>query len=183
MRSKPELEQVYFASAWQGVGVLHKDYYIYSLMGSLYGQGMTSKLWREVREKRGLAYSVYAGNASGADYGAFTVYAETAPEKLEEVQQVVQDVLENVTFVEEDLLRAKKMLSASLAMSLESSEAQMEYLANHTLVYNKVIPIEDILARAEAVTLEDIERVRTSLFKNEAKTLSLLGPFAVEGNA
>lgn len=179
--SRLELEQVYLALAWKGVGILHEDHYTYSLLGSLLGQGMTSKLWQEVREKRGLAYSIYAGNTSGADYGAFTIYAETSLEKLEEIQQVIQNVIETAVFSEKDLCRAKKMLSSSLAMSLESCEAQMEYIANHTLAYGYVKPIDEILARAEAVTLDDIERVRKGLFKTALKTSSLVGPFLAEG--
>ena len=173
---RPELEQVYVAYSWPSAGALDKDYYVHTMLAAVMGQGMTSKLWQEVREKRGLAYSVYASNSPYKDHGTFNVFAGTGKESLEELAGIVQNVLKSAEMTQEELQRAQKGAASSIAMAMESCEARMERLANHLFTYKRIVPIEEALEKVYAVTLSDLETARTSIIQDNLLAVSVVGP-------
>src|SRR3546814_7584049 len=136
-REERDLEQVHLLLGFDGVGYLDDDYYVLSALSTLFGGGMSSRLFQEVREKRGLVYSVYAFHSAFVDGGLFGVYAGTGSAEVRELVPVVCDELAKLTqsVSEEELDRARAQLRASLLMSRASSSSRAEQIAQHLLTY------------------------------------------------
>jgi predicted Zn-dependent peptidase len=178
-REQRDLEQVHLLLGFDGVGYLDDDYYALSALSTLFGGGMSSRLFQEVREKRGLVYSVYSFHSAFLDGGLFGVYAGTGSGEVRELVPVVCDELAKLTLgvSEEELDRARAQLRASLLMSRESSSSRAEQIAQQLLIYGRAVPIDEVLAKIAAVTVTDIERVAGRLMAS-APTVTAIGPLA-----
>ena len=147
------------------------------LLSTLLGGGMSSRLFQEIREKRGLVYSIYSFAQLFRDNGLFAVYAgtgedqaaELVPVALEELRRVQHDV------TEEELARAKAQLRASVLMSLESTGSRCEQLARQIQVHGRIIPVEETKAKIAAVTVEQVQAAAAKIFRSRP-TLAALGP-------
>ena len=149
------------------------------VMNAAVGGGMSSRLFQEVREKRGLAYSVYSYHSQYAETGLFGVYAGCVPRKVDDVLAICRDELDKVaaqgiTF--EELERGKGQLRGSLVLGLEDTGSRMSRIGKAELVYGELLSVEDILARIDAVTLDDVGAVSADLLQTGA-TLAVVGPF------
>lgn len=176
-RQNKELEQVHVLLGFEGVPYGHKDYYTLSVLSTLLGGGMSSRLFQEVREKRGLVYTVYSYMSSYKDSGIFGIYAGTGEEEVKEFFPVVCEqlrILES-TLNETEIKRAKAQLKASLMMGLESTSNRCERLANHMLVYGRPLSSSEIITFINNVTMEDLKNLSARLFRS-APTLTTLGP-------
>ena len=120
---------------------------------TILGGGMSSRLFQEIREKRGLVYSIYSYLTPFDDGGLFGIYAGTDPEKINELVPVVCDQLASIadTITDEEVARAKAQLLAGVLMSLESSMARTEFWANNLLIFGTPPTVETVLARIEAI--------------------------------
>jgi len=149
------------------------------VLSTLLGGGMSSRLFQEVREKRGLVYSIYSFTSSYADGGLFGIYAGTGEDEVTELIPVMCDevvkVLNGVS--EDELLRARAQLKASILMSLESTSSRCEQLARQILVYNRPIPTAEVVEKVEAIDNAEIIRVARRLFST-TPTLAAIGPLA-----
>jgi predicted Zn-dependent peptidase len=147
------------------------------LLSTLLGGGMSSRLFQEIREKRGLVYSVYSFVSPFADHGLFTIYAGTGEDQAEELVPVALQELRRVQadVTEEELARAKAQLRASLLMSLESTGSRCEALARQLQVHGRIIPTEETKARIAAVTVEQVQAAAARAFRGRP-TLTALGP-------
>ena len=176
-RERRDLEQVHLLLGFDGVGYLDDDYYALSALSTLFGGGMSSRLFQEVREKRGLVYSVYSFHSAFLDGGLFGVYAGTGSKEVRELVPVVCDELAKLTLgvSEEELDRARAQLRAALLMSRESSSARAEQIAQQLLIYGREVPVEEILAKIAAVTAADVQRVARRLLAS-APTVTAIGP-------
>lgn len=176
-REARDLEQVHLLLGFDGVGYLDDDYYTLSALSTLFGGGMSSRLFQEVREKRGLVYSVYSFHSAFLDGGLFGIYAGTGEKEVRELVPVVCDELAKLTLgvSEQELDRARAQLRASLLMSREKSSARAEQLAQQLLIYGRPIPVEESLEKIAAVTPADIERVARRLLAS-APTFTAIGP-------
>jgi predicted Zn-dependent peptidase len=143
----------------------------------LLGGGMSSRLFQEVREKRGLVYSIYSFNAPHADGGLFGIYAGTGEREAEELVPVTLEELRKVQggVSEAELARARAQVKASLLMSLESTGARCEQLARQLQVFGRVVPTAETVAKINAVTIDDVRRAAARIFRG-APTLAALGP-------
>ena len=176
-REGRDLDQVHIVLGFPGVSYADPDFYPVQLLSTLLGGGMSSRLFQEIREKRGLVYSIYSFAAPYLDGGLFGIYAgtgedeagELVPVTLEELQRVQRDV------TEEEVRRARTQTRAALVMSLESTGSRCEQLARQIQVFGRVIPLEETLIRLEAVTVEDVRRSAARLFRARP-TLAALGP-------
>jgi predicted Zn-dependent peptidase len=147
------------------------------LLSTLLGGGMSSRLFQEIRERRGLVYSIYSFAHPFRDSGLFAVYAgtgekeaaELVPVTLEELRRVQRDV------TREELDRAKAQLRAGLLMSLESTGSRAEQLASQLRVHGRVVPVEETKAKIAAVTVEQVQEAAAAAFRG-APTLAALGP-------
>ncbi len=149
------------------------------VLNAALGGGMSSRLFQEVREKRGLAYSVYSFVSQHADSGVFGVYAGCLPAKTDEVLAICRDEIENVLasgLTELELERGKGQMRGSTVLGLEDPSSRMSRLGKSELVYPRLEPVEDILAKIEAVTLDDVRDV-AALVLSKPKVLAVVGPF------
>ncbi|MBS0959392.1 MULTISPECIES: M16 family metallopeptidase [Acetobacter] len=178
-RLEKQLDQAHVVLGFPSVSFNDPDYYAILLLSMLLGGGMSSRLFQEIREKRGLVYSVYSFNAPFADSGLFGIYAGTGESQCAELVPVMIEELHKVQKLvsAEELSRAKAQLKASLLMSLESTGSRCEQIARQLQLFNRIVPVAETTARVEAVTEADICRVATRLF-TQAPTLATLGPIS-----
>lgn len=164
---KRDIEQAHMVLGFQGVPYGSPNYYPTIVFSTLFGGGMSSRLFQEVREKRGLVYSVYSFSNSHTQNGLFGIYAGTTKEELKQLMPVVCEEIRKVRtdlVSEKELKRAKTQLKASMLMALESSSATVEVLARQMLIFNRIIPVEEMVAKIDAISREDIRRVANTLF-------------------
>jgi predicted Zn-dependent peptidase len=172
-----DLEQSHLVLGFEGRSFLAPEYYALQIFANVLGGGSSSRLFQEVREKRGLCYSVYAYHAAYSDTGVFAVYAGTDPNDSVELMNVVAQQLyeaaEKTTAVE--VARAKAMMKVGLSMALESSGARADQLARQLLFYGREIPVEEIVRRVDAVTVEDVRTAGRTLLTSSRPTFAGLG--------
>lgn len=177
-REKRDLEQVHLIMGFQGLQHGHEDYYAQSVLATLLGGGMSSRLFQEVREKRGLVYSIYSYAASYRDTGIFGVYAGTGEKETTELMPVVCEELQNIAEAPvsaAELQRAKTQLKAGLMMSLESTSARCEQLAQQILVYGRPIPIQEVLEKIDIVDERSVMSIASKIFSSKP-SLAAIGP-------
>ncbi|WP_207478051.1 M16 family metallopeptidase [Arenibaculum pallidiluteum] len=176
-REERDLEQLHLVLGFAGVGFHEPEYYAHSVLSTLLGGGMSSRLFQEVREKRGLAYSVHSFTGSYEDGGLFGIYAGTGAKEVEELVPVVAEeickVSEDVT--EDEVRRARNQIKAGILMSLESSMSRCEQLGQQLLTFGRHLGPEEIVTRIDAV---DAGMVRQAARRMRActPTVAALGP-------
>jgi len=175
---KRDLEQVHIALALQGVSTRDEQLYNLQVFTSVLGGGMSSRLFQEVREKRGLCYSISAFHMPYSDTGLFGLYAGTderdAPELMSVVINQIGLATENLS--EAEVARAKAQMKAGLLMALESSEARLGQLARQMLAYGRPIPLDEIVAKVDAVTVESARAAGRMLIARGRPAIAALGP-------
>ena len=176
-RQEKELEQVNIILGFEGVDFYSDLYYSTAVYSTVLGSGMSSRLFQEIREKRGLVYSVSSYTSSFSDSGIFGVYAGTGQKEVKELIPVLCDQL-NISvknFTPEELQRAKAQFKASLLMGQESTSRRCRSNASKYLMHSKIISHDEIISKIDAVQLEDLERARHNILKSNI-TLSSIGP-------
>jgi len=158
------------------------DRYALTVLNQAFGGGMSSRLFQEVREQRGLAYSVYSYRAAFEETGALAVSAGTSPERVDELLGVVDAQLERLVadggVSDRELAAAKGHLRGSLALSLESSSSRMHRLGQSELTLGEVPTLDELVAKVDAVEADDVARVVERVVAGDARTLAVVGPFA-----
>jgi predicted Zn-dependent peptidase len=178
-------EQNHICLSLPGCSLKDDRLYAMILLNNAIGGGMSSRLFQEIREKRGLAYSVYSYHTSYIDSGAFTIYTGTAPKQTEEVLKVTMEVLEELLskgMPESELRRGKEQMKGSLILSLESTSSRMNRIGKNEMMLGQHYTLDETIARIEAVSLEDVERLARDLFTHEF-ALAMVGQSdkAIEG--
>jgi predicted Zn-dependent peptidase len=173
-----DLEQVHVALAMQGLPQRDPELFSLQIFSSALGGGMSSRLFQEVREIRGLCYSIYAYHAPYSDTGMFGLYAGTDAADLPELMRVVVAEIENaaLTLTEAEVGRAKVQMKASLLMALESSGARAEQIARQMFAWGRPVPLEELVGRIEAVTVESARAAGRALIGRGRPAISVLGP-------
>ncbi len=176
-REQRDLEQVHVLLGLQGISYNDPDYHAAAVYSTLLGGGMSSRLFQEIREKRGLVYSVYSFMSSFTDDGLFGIYAGTGESEVAEVLPVVCDELAKSTtdINEEETERARAQLKSSILMALESTSARCEQAARQLMVYGRIIPTEETVAKVDAVDAEAVMRVARRVVESPL-TVTALGP-------
>jgi len=177
IRVDRDLEQLHVILGTEGLSFADPDYHAMQVFSTLFGGGMSSRLFQEVREKRGLCYSVFSFAAPFLDSGFFGVYAGTGPDEAADLIPVICDQyhLTAASLTEEEIERAKAQLKASILMGQESTGNRAETLAQHLLIHGRAIPVEEQVAKIEAVDLHQIRRVVGRLIA-ATPTVSAIGP-------
>jgi predicted Zn-dependent peptidase len=181
VQSRPT-EQAHLVLGVPGLSRLDDRRFALGVLNSVLGGGMSSRLFQEVREKRGLAYSVYSYNAQYADSGLFGVYAGCLPEKVDQVLSLCRAEIEKVMergITPEELARGKGQLRGSLVLGLEDTGSRMSRIGKSELVYGDLLGIGELLDLISAVTLEDVATVASELLA-APRTLAVIGPFEPE---
>ena len=180
--SKP-VEQTQLVLGVPAYSQLDDRKYVLSLFDIAVGGGMSSRLFQEIREKRGLAYSVGTYTSSFREGGAFAVYAGTSPDTAQEVIDITLAELakvrdENITEIE--LQRAKNQVRGGMLMGQESMSNRMTRMGKSEITYDRVIPLEEIMAKINGVTLDDTCATARELLHEDAFTMAQVGPFDEE---
>lgn len=178
IQRKRELEQAHLILATPWPSARDEDRYAASLLGSVIGGGTSSRLWQSVREERGLAYSVGAAAHGFTDSGMFQIYAGTSPAQLDEVLDLALAELRRVVrepVGADELQLAKDQAVASILLGLESTSARAGSLARQEITHGRRITPDEIIARLEAVTPEDMQRVARARFTSDTLALGALG--------
>jgi predicted Zn-dependent peptidase len=178
IRGDDDLEQAHLAFAFEGVASAHADAITAQVFATALGGGMSSRLFQELREKRGLCYSIYAFSHSYRDTGMVGIYAGTAEDKAGEVAPLIAAELEAMALQtsEEEAARAGAQLKASLLMGLESPHARCELMAGHLYAYGRVLGIEELINRVEAVDAAALRRFADALCRRGNPGISAVGP-------
>jgi len=178
MRETRDLEQVHIALALDGVAYDDPDLYTAQVFSTVLGGGMSSRLFQEVREKRGLCYSVFAFSSSYCDGGSVGVYAGTGEKEAAELLPVIAGEIEKlVTGAEEaETARARAQLKAGLLMGLEQPFARAEHLARQLLVFGRLIPPAELVAAIDRVDAAAVRRFAARIMSAGRPALAALGP-------
>lgn len=156
---KKQTEQNHICLSFPGCSIADPNLYAMVLLNNALGGGMSSRLFQEIREKRGLAYSVYSYHTSFADTGLFTIYAGTAPKQTSDVLNITMDVLGELAvkgLTEAELHRGKEQLKGSLILSLESTSSRMNRNGKNELMLGRHYTLDQMLERIDEVTMADI---------------------------
>jgi predicted Zn-dependent peptidase len=174
------LEQVHLCLGVAGISQAHPKRYVAYVLNTLLGGGMSSRLFQEIREKRGKAYSVYSFSSSYKDVGYLGVYAGTSLESTEEVVELILKELKKLAAGEikdEELSRTQGQLVGSMMLGLESTDSWMSHIARNEIYFGKTVSTEEICQKIRAVSRDDMIELADTLFAKGAMTLTLLGGF------
>ena len=174
---KRELEQVHIALALPGVPVTDPSLYSLQVFNNVLGGGMSSRLFQEAREKRGLCYSIYSFHAPYSDAGMFSLYAGTDAADTSELMRLIVDEIASAaeTISETEIDRAKAQMRAGLLMALESSGERVGQIARQMLAWGRPIPLEELVAKVEAVTVESARSAGRALIARGQMATAVLG--------
>jgi predicted Zn-dependent peptidase len=174
-----DTEQAHLVCGAPAIGRLDERRFALGVLNNVLGGGMSSRLFQEIREKRGLAYSVYSYTSQYADSGLFAVYAGCAPGKVDEVLKLTRSTLDEVAahgITEAELTRGKGMLKGSLVLGLEDTGSRMSRLGKGELLYDEMLSVDDLLARVEAVSAGQANAIAAELLVRPT-SLAVVGPF------
>ena len=177
IREHRDLEQVHVTLGLPGCSYYTDDYYAMQVYSMLLGGGMSSRLFQEVRENRGLAYSVYSFANSHVDTGLFGIYAGTAPEMVNEMLDVISGEMKSLTstITMDELQIAKAQLKAGLLMGLEATSSRIEQMGRQLLVFDRTIPAEEMVANIESVNLDDVHAMASNMYGSKLKSSVFVG--------
>lgn len=178
LKNKKSLEQVQICLGVPSYSISHENRYSSFLLNTLLGGGMSSRLFQNIREKQGLAYSIFSELNPYRDTGMLTVYAGTSKDSAAKVvNSIVSEFreLKNSPVSSDELQRAKAQLKGSLMLSLESSMARMSNLARQEMYYERFTGMNEIIERVEAVTIEDVQRCAQEFFASDQIGVTVLG--------
>jgi predicted Zn-dependent peptidase len=177
VRQLRDLEQVHILLGFPGFSFTDRDYYAASVLSTALGGGMSSRLFQEIREKRGLVYSIYSFSHSYSDGGLFGIYAGTGEDEAAELMPVLCTEIRNLAqgLKSAELERARAQLKAGLLMSLEGTAARCEQHASHMLIFGRPLDPAELVRHIDAVDEDAVIRVARRLTGN-VPTLTALGP-------
>lgn len=170
-----DLEQSHIVIGFNGVSSLSSDYYTSAIFSSILGGGMSSRLFQEVREKRGLVYSIYSFTSSYKRNGLFGIYAATSEDKLAELSNVASMELIKMrdSITEEEFNRTKAQFKASLLMSQESNSAMCDQMVSQTMIFGNPKRKEDIIAKINSVTIDDIKNMTDKILSSKVSVVTV----------
>jgi predicted Zn-dependent peptidase len=172
-----DLEQVHLTVGFPGLGMHDPDIYASTVMSVLFGGGMSSRLFQEIRERRGLVYSIHSYCSCYSDCGLFGIYAGTGEAEIAELMPVLAEEVRRLaaSLEEGEVRRARNQLKAATLMSLESTGSRAEQLGEQMLVFGRPLPIDEIVARIDAVDIDAVRRVARRVFTGRP-SLAAIGP-------
>lgn len=173
------VEQTHLVYGSAGVSRTDPRRWAFGVMNVALGAGMSSRLFQEIREKRGLVYSVYSSHSSFAEAGLFTIYAAAGPERVSEVLTLVRKEIDSLLekgITEEELDRGKGHLKGSMMLGLEDTSGRMSRLGKGELCHGEILSPDEMIARIDAVTLDDVQAVARETFGTAPWALAVVGP-------
>jgi predicted Zn-dependent peptidase len=180
-------EQAHLVVGMPGLSRSDPDRYALSVLNQVLGGGMSSRLFQEIRERRGLAYSVYSYRAAYEDAGLLAVYAGTAPQRAPAVLDIISAEFDRLVadggVQDGELERAKGNFKGQMALGLEGSSSRMERLGRSELTSGEILGVDELVGRIEQVTSDDIARVISRIFVGAPRVLAAVGPLDADALA
>jgi|TARA_R110000787_G_scaffold50852_1_gene120804 predicted Zn-dependent peptidase len=178
VRQLKPLEQAHFALGFESPGYRADDIYVAQIYASALGGGMSSRLFQEIRENRGLCYTIFAQAGAYADTGMMTIYAGTSGEQLPELAGITIDEMKRAAsdMSPAEVARARAQMKAGLLMGLESPSNRAERLARLIQIWDRIPPIEETIAQIDAVTTGDVRDFAQNIAETAPAALALYGP-------
>ncbi len=176
-----EVEQVNFCLGSNSFSQHEDDKYPMAVLDTILGGGMSSRLFQEIREKRGLAYSIGSSSSAYDETGYFMVYGGTSEENFQQVTDLTMaefDRVKNELVTDYELMKAKNHIRGSLLLSLEGMSSRMMRLGKNVLYFDRIIPIEEIINAVDKVKKEDLLNIANKVLDNTKLTTAAIGPFA-----
>jgi predicted Zn-dependent peptidase len=175
-KQEKKLEQVNYLLGFEGISYHDKQYYEAQILSMILGGGMSSRLFQELRENHGLAYSVYAFNSCFEDSGIFGIYGGTTPDKCEQMINCISSEIKKICdkIEDEELKRVKTQFCASLKMAKESTSSRMQRLGSDVLLFNRSYSDEDIIEKFQHISKKDIIKIAHQIF-NSKPTTAMIG--------
>ncbi len=176
-RIERDLEQVHVVLALDGIGYKDEDFYAASVLSTLFGGGMSSRLFQEVREERGLAYSIYSFLSCCEDSGLFGVYAGTGADQVGDLMPIIANQAIEVTnnLTPDETERARAQLKANILMARESTSTRAEQLARQLMLFDRSLDVDEIVSKIEAVDEAAVKRAAQRIFSG-MPAVSAIGP-------
>ncbi|SHE58197.1 Predicted Zn-dependent peptidase [Desulfofundulus australicus DSM 11792] len=175
-----DTEQVHLCVGAPGLPLDHEKVYVFQVINTILGGGISSRLFQEIREQRGLVYSIYSYHSSYHDAGLFCIYAGLSKENLPGVMELIfkeiRDIQQNGV-KNEELRRAKEQIIGNLWLSLESVSTRMSRLAKSQLYLGKVLPPEEVAEKVKKVSLEDVRELAREMLNPESFAIATVGPW------
>jgi predicted Zn-dependent peptidase len=171
-------EQVHMCLGTKGPSQVDEDRYAFSILDTVLGGSMSSRLFQEVREKRGLAYAIYSYNGALKDCGLYVVYAGTSKENFRKVVDLTIEEFNKIKkngITKEEMERSKEHLKGSLVLGLESTSSRMGYLAKSQFYFGRIITVDEIFQKVDRLTTDDIMAAANKYLKDEYLTLTAIG--------
>ena len=177
-RVEKGLEQAHFALAFESPGYRSDDVYTAQIVASALGGGMSSRLFQEAREKRGLCYTIFAQAGAYSDSGLMTIYAGTGQDDLAGLVELTVDEMKRAAddLSDAEVMRARVQMKAGMLMGLESAASRAERLARQVAIWDRVPPLEETVARIDAVTTQKARDLAAAMAAGGAAALALYGP-------
>ena len=174
------LEQAHFALAFEAPGYRHETIYTSQIYSIALGGGMSSRLFQEIREKRGLCYTIFAQGGAYSDTGLLTIYSGTSADSLKDLSDITISEMKRmaIDFEQIELDRARVQMKAGLLMGLESASARAERLARMLTIWDRIPTLDEIVKKIDAVNLNDVRHFSDSIISNKKPTLSTYGPIS-----
>ncbi len=183
-RIEKQLEQLHLSLGFASIPYTDPDYYALQVFSTVLGGGMSSRLFQEIRENRGLAYSVYSFTSSHADTGLFGIYAGTDPEQAGALMPVIAEEMKKLAdrADEAEVARARAQLRAGLLMSLESSTSRIEQLGRQMLIFDRPLAIGEMIEKVDAIDVRAVQQVAARTLSGDLAVASVgqsaaLAPF------
>lgn len=173
-----DIEQIHLCLGTRGTSLQEKERYCCSILNVILGGSMSSRLFQEVRERRGLAYSIYSFLSSQTDTGMMGIYGAVRPDNIKETLELIRQEL--IRFKREpisdtELRAAKEHIKGGIYLAAENTDNRMSRLAKNEMIFNRFVTYEEIEADLERVTVEDIQALAQQIFQPEVMSLVLLG--------
>jgi predicted Zn-dependent peptidase len=183
-RTGQQLEQAHIAFAFKGLRSTDEDVFAAQVYSTVLGGGMSSRLFQEAREKRGLCYTISTIGSSYRDTGLFGVYAGTSNEDLPELMSVVAGEMHGLAEKagEDETARARAQIKAGMLMGLEQASSRCEQIAAHLFTFGRLLSTEEVIARIDAVDTKAVSRVAANVLKNSKLSLAAMGPVSKLGS-
>jgi len=173
-----EIEQAHLCLGVPGLSFFHPDRYAVDLLSIILGEGMSSRLFNEIREQQGLAYDIHSYADHFADAGAVIIHAGVDPSRTEDALKAIIDQVAKLKeqISEAEINKAKEIAKGRLLLSLESSRNVAAWLGAQELLTNRILTADEVISLVEAVTIEDLKRVAHQLLTSEKLNLAIVGP-------
>ena len=183
-RTDGELEQAHLALAFPGLRADDEDIYAAQVYSTVLGGGMSSRLFQEAREKRGLCYSIQSFGSSYRDTGLFGVYAGTseadAPELVKVIAGEMQSLAEGAS--DDEVARARAQIKAGILMGLEQATSHCEQIAANIFTYGRMVDTQELVAKIDAIDAKAVSRIAAKVLKGGALSLAAMGPVGALGS-